>query len=163
METVFENRTITPIKLILLMGLLVGSLDISAAFVDYYLATGSGPETILRFIASGVFGMAAFSTDGSMVLWGLAFHFIIAYSFTIFFYWLYPKIKLMSSQIILTSIFYGLFIWLVMTWIVLPLSYTPKQEFNFEKAVKAIIILICMIGFPLSFLMKKYYRNIRHQ
>ncbi len=164
METVSENRThIARMKLILLMGLLAGTLDISAAIVDYYIETGNGPENVLRFIASGVFGKSAFTNYKSMVFWGLVFHFIIAYSFTIFFYWLYPKIKFMSSQIIWSSIVYGLFIWLVMTWIVLPLSHIPKQAFHFKSATKAIIILICMIGFPLSFVMKKYYNNIRWQ
>jgi uncharacterized membrane protein YagU involved in acid resistance len=161
METVSENRThIARMKLILLMGLLVGTFDISAAIVDYYIETGNGPENILRFIASGVFGKSAFTNHKSMVFWGLVFHFIISYSFTILFYWLYPKIKFMSSQIIWSSIVYGLFIWLVMIGIVLPLSHIPKQAFHFKVAAKAIIILICMIGFPLSCFMKKYYNKI---
>ncbi len=148
-----------PLTLILLTGLLTGSLDILAAFVDHYLASGKGPEGVLRFIASGVFGKRAFSDGNLMIVWGLLFHYAIAFSFTTFFYWLYPKIKLMAANKLLTGIIYGIFIWAVMSVIVVPLSNTPKFNFNFLKAIKAILILICMIGLPLSFLAKKYLRN----
>lgn len=49
------------IKTILYAGLLVGSLDITAAFLDFYISTGNGPGGVLRFIASGVFGREAFT------------------------------------------------------------------------------------------------------
>lgn len=74
-----------PLKLILFSGLLVGSLDILAAFVDYNLATGKNPFVILKFIASGVFRKTALTGNGGMYAWGLFFHFVIAFSFTIFF------------------------------------------------------------------------------
>jgi hypothetical protein len=38
------------IKTIIYAGLLAGALDILAAFADYYIATGKGPEGVLRFI-----------------------------------------------------------------------------------------------------------------
>ncbi|HEY2727215.1 MAG TPA: hypothetical protein VGI61_08585, partial [Parafilimonas sp.] len=65
--------------------LLAGTLDILAAFADYYIATRRGPEGVLRFIASGVFGKDAF-TGASLMIWlGLFFHFVIAFALTIFF------------------------------------------------------------------------------
>ncbi len=59
-----------PLKLILLSGLLVGTLDILAAFVDYYIATGKNPLIILKFIASGVFRKTALTGNGGMYAWG---------------------------------------------------------------------------------------------
>lgn len=156
----FPER-LNPLKLILVMGLLVGSLDIGAAFIEYYIDTGKGPEDVLRFIASGAFGKMAFTDNNLMILWGLLFHFLITYSFTIFFYWLSQKIKFMSSQMILTSILYGIFIWLAMTLIVLPLSHIPKNVLRFKKEVVALLILIAMIGLPLSLLIKKFSGHIR--
>jgi hypothetical protein len=63
----------------------------------------------------------------------------------------------MSTNRVLTGILYGLFIWLVMNRIVLPLSNTPTIPFKLYKAVKAATILIVMIGIPLSFIMQKYF------
>jgi len=145
------------LQLILLSGLLVATLDITAACTDYFIATGKGPEGVLRFVASGVFGKEAFTGSSAMLAWGLLFHYIIAFSFTIFFFWLYPKIKFMSAYPILTAVVYGIFMWVITTRIVMPLSNTPPGTFHFWKAMKAILILVIMIGLPLSFIAKKYF------
>ena len=137
------------IKTILLAGLLVGSLDIAAAFIDFYLATGNGPSGVLRFIASGVFGRAAFGGGSMMIVWGLIFHYLIAYSFTVLFFWLYPRVRLMSAHPLLTAILYGVFMWICTVLIVVPLSNTPAQPLLFWKSIKAILILIFMISVPL--------------
>jgi hypothetical protein len=146
-----------PAKTILGAGLLVGSLDILTAFADYYAATGKGPEGVLRYVASGVFGMKAFSGNGTMMLWGLFFHFIIAFSFTIFFYWVYPRLKLGSVNPFLTAIVLGIFIWVITVLLVLPMSNVPHATLRVGQAVKAIVILIVMIGLPLSFIMRKRF------
>src|SRR5262245_58681697 len=141
-----QSQRKNKLKLILLSGLLVGTLDIVAACTDYYIATGKGPEGVLRFVASGVFGQQAFSGSNIMLVWGLVFYYIIAFSFTILFFWLYPKIKFMVAYPILTAVIYGIFMWAVTTRIVMPLSNTPQGTFHFWKAVKAILILVVMIG-----------------
>jgi len=153
-----------PLRIILLAGLLAGTLDISAALIDYYITTGKGPEGVLKYIASGVFGRTkAFGTEGSsMIILGLLFHYIIAMSFTIFFFWLYPRLSILSRNRVVTGILYGLFIWIVMIFIVTRLSNTPHAPISTIKplkAVKAILILICMIGLPLSFIAYKYKKS----
>jgi hypothetical protein len=145
------------LKIILFTGLLVGSLDILAAFIDYYIATGKGPGGVLKFIASAALGRKAFSGGTGVILLGLLFHFIIALCFTVLFYWLYPRIKFLSANPILTGIIYGIFIWLIMNLLVLPLSNAPHLAMKTQRIIKAIIILICMIGLPLSFIMQKYF------
>jgi hypothetical protein len=139
---------------ILQAGLLTGTLDIAAALIQYYIKTEKNPEPVLKFIASGVFGNEAFSGGSIMSLYGLIFHFIIAFAFTLFFFWVFPKMKLLSKNRILTGIGYGIFIWLVMNLLVLPLSKTPKLPFTLSGAAIAIGILIVCIGLPLAFLAK---------
>jgi hypothetical protein len=144
---------------ILLSGLLVGTLDIVSACVDYYVATGKGPEGVLRFVASGVFGQQAFTGNDTMLIWGLLFHYVIAFSFTIFFFWLYPKVEFIRVNPLLSALLYGIFMWVVTTRIIMPLSHTPKGSFQFWKAVKAILILVVMIGVPLSFIARSYFNK----
>ncbi|WP_257667020.1 hypothetical protein [Parapedobacter tibetensis] len=143
------------IKIILLAGLLVGSLDIIAACVDYYIATGNGPAGVLRYIASGVFGDQAFTGSSAMIVWGLSFHYVIAYSFTILFFWLYPRIKFMATNPVATAVLYGISMWIITALIIVPLSSTPPLPFVFWKAVKAVLILIFMISLPLAFIAKR--------
>jgi len=145
-----------PAKTILLSGLLVGTLDILSAFVDYYTATGKNPLAILPYIASGVFGKSVL-TDAStgMMVMGLLFHYFIAFSFTVFFFWLYSKTRLLPANWILSGFVYGIFIWVIMNLIVVQLSgvpHGPVSAMKFNKIIKSALILICMIGLPLSFI-----------
>lgn len=148
------------IKTILLSGLLVGSLDILAAFVDFYLVTGNGPSGVLRFIASSVFGKAAFNGSSMMIIWGLLFHYFIAYSFTILFFWLYRRIRLMTSHPILTSILYSIFMWVSTVLILVPSSNAPAQPLILWNAIKAILILFFMISIPLRIISKRVQSDI---
>lgn len=142
-------------KTILLAGLLVGTLDILAASINFYFTTGNGPGGVLRYIASGVFGSEAFSGNSTMIAWGLFFHYLIAFSFTVLFFWLFPRIKFMSSFPISTAVLYGIFMWVTTVLIIVPLSSTPPIPFVFWKAVKAIMILIFMISLPLGIIAKR--------
>ena len=143
-------------KTILLSGLLVGSLDIIAALVQFYSKTGKDPLIVLKYIASAVFGKSAFS-ENSMAVWGLLLHFLIAFIWTIFFFLIYPKLKLLSWNRIVTGIIYGIFIWIIMTQVVVPISKATAGAFNIKNAIIAVLILIAAIGIPLSFIAHRFY------
>jgi len=145
------------LKTIVLSGLLVGSIDIIAALVNFYIKTGKDPLIVLKYIASAAFGKSAFSGDNLMTVWGLLLHFLIAFIWTIFFFLLYPKLKLLSWNRILTGIVYGIFIWLVMTQLIVPMSKASGGPFNLKQAIIAVLILIGAIGLPLSFIAHRYY------
>jgi len=144
-------------KAILFAWLTAGSLDILAACVQYYLKTGMNPEGVLKYVASGFFGSAAFSGDATMVVWGLVFHYINAFCFTLFFFMIYPRLKFLSYNKGITAIIYGLFAWCVMNLIVVPLSNTPKSAFHLSNALIAATILIFMIGLPITWIIGNYY------
>lgn len=147
------------IRTILLSGLLVGTLDICTACCQYFIKTGKDPANVLRYVAGGVFGKEAFSGGTPMALWGLFFHYLIAMSFTIFFFFIYPRIETMARNRVITGIVYGLFIWLVMNKLVVPLSKLDPVPFQWKSALIGASILIVMIGIPLSFIAYKYFRK----
>ncbi|GEO08931.1 hypothetical protein [Segetibacter aerophilus] len=140
-------------------GLIVGTLDIFSACLYYYLKTGgSNPLNVLKFVASGVFGKTASTGGSTMIIAGLIFHYIIAFSFTAFFFWLFPRLKFLSKHKILTGIVYGLFAWSIMNLVVIPLSNIPNRPFNLVNSIINAAILIVCIGIPLSFMAHSYYR-----
>ncbi|MES2734640.1 MAG: hypothetical protein V4714_23025 [Bacteroidota bacterium] len=147
------------LKTIIGAGLLAGILDIIVPMVMYATSTGKSPLNVLRFIASGVFGSQAFGGGVPMAIWGLIFHFFIAYAFTVVFFFAYPKIRSISSGKVLTGVGYGVFVWLVMNLIVLPLANTPQATFNLWQAIKGILILMMAFGLPLSLIVHKYYEQ----
>jgi uncharacterized membrane protein YagU involved in acid resistance len=143
-------------KPILLAGLLVGTLDITAACINAYLMNGVRPEQVLKYVASGVFGKSAFTGGTMMAVWGLIFHFIIAYGCTVFFFWIYPRMPWLQKNLWITGIVYGLFIWIVTARIIVPLSNTPPAAFRLDRALVAWGILVLAIGWPLAFLAQRW-------
>ena len=154
-----NHTALDNIRTILFAWLLCGSLDILSAFIDYYIKTGKGPDGVLKFVASGVFGKEAFNGSGAMVWLGLLFHFIIAFAFTLLFFILYPRIKWLRVNVFITAIIFGLIVWAIMNLIVVPLSNTPRPASSQRHIIKPMLILICMIGLPLSIIYKRYFRN----
>lgn len=144
-------------KTIAWIGLLVGTLDICSAFLQAYIAKGVMPVVVLRFVASGFFGKQAFTGGPMMPVYGLLFHYFIAYSFTAFFFFMYPKMKRMSKNVLATAIAYGIFMQVITNFIILPLSKIPSITFHLDKQLIATGILIIAIGLPLSYIAKRFY------
>jgi hypothetical protein len=92
-----------------------------------------------------------------MALIGLAFHFVIAIGWTFIFYAIYPKLTFLQSKKILTGMAYGLLIWLIMNFVVIPLSLIGLRPFNVTSAIIQIVIHLFVIGVPISYLTTKFY------
>jgi hypothetical protein len=149
-------KTTYPWRTVLWSWLLVGTLDITAAIVNYWIGGGRNPISIFVYIASGVFGQTAFEVGVPiMAWWGLLFHYLIAFIWTAFFFLIYPRFGFMSKNWILTGVLYGTFIWLMMNRVVLQLANTPKGPFRLTGAVINCLILIAMIGLPLAYIARR--------
>jgi len=138
--------------------LLVGVLDITAAMLSFYLSTGKSPEIVLKFIASAVQGTDAYTAGIASTLLGIGLHFLVAFLFTLFFFLLYKPMALHRYNACMVGVVYGFFIWFAMNQLILPMTSVKQQPFKWLEAVKAMLILITMIGLPLAFMLKK-----RHQ
>lgn len=147
-----------PVALVFGSALLVGTLDILAACILYYLKTGTAPVPVFKFIASGVFGAKAFSAGDSMIVYGLLFHYSIAVSFTIFFFLISTLFPTLLKAKVTTGTGYGIAVWIVMNLIVVPISNTPKGEFDWIDACIGMLILVVCVGLPLSFIAAKARR-----
>lgn len=156
MNTIAPRKNAT--RTILLAGFVAGTLDILAAFTQYYINTGKSPLIILKYIASAAIGMEkAYSGGSEMLLLGLLFHYIIAYGLAIFFFWIYPYWNRLSRNKFLTAVVYGIFAWMATTLVIVPLSYIGRFPSDPVQAAIAILILIFMIGLPLSLIIGKYH------
>jgi len=145
------------VKAILLAFLIAGTLDIAAAFINYMAQGGKKPEIILKFIASGVFDRDAFKGGWDMMAWGLFFHYLIAFLFTLFYFMIYPFLKLQKVHPVVSGLVYGVFVWLIMNQVVLRLSHVPSQPFDIKQAVIGMLILMFCLGLPISLIANKYY------
>lgn len=144
---------------ILKTGLIAGACDITCAMLHYVVRTGNNPLRILNYVASAVFGPTASEPGVLMPLLGLLFHFAIATIFSALFFFLYPRLKFLSKNIIVSGIAYGLFVWLLMNLLVVPLSRIGRFPSNVLQAAISLIIIVIAIGLPIAILTYRYYIN----
>ena len=138
-------------------GLIAGTMDILAASIQFYIETGNGPLKIFQYIASAVFGPEAFSDNIWMAVTGLFFHYCIAYGWTVLLFLLYPIFALLRQNKFATGIGYGVFVWLVMNLMVVPMSRIPARPINPGQAAEATLILIFCIGLPISLMANRFF------
>lgn len=146
-------QTAIPALTVVKAAFLVATLDILSAFADVWLTAGKGPAVVLRYVASGVFGSAAFSGGGGMLLYGLLFHYVIAFCWTFLFFRLYTKMPSMRRNWLITGVVFTVLLWAVMNMVVVPLSrvnHTALSAVKPLKFIKSFLILLFMIGLPLS-------------
>ena len=144
---------------IILAGLIAGTLDITAACIQFYIMTERGPETIFRYIASAVVGKDAFSGGMGMILLGFFLHYLIAFIWTILFFLLYPRIRSISGNIIVNAFVYGLIVWSLMNLVIVPLTRINRAPIDFVKAIPGILIIIFCVGLPISIVAERYFRR----
>jgi len=150
-------------KVVLLAGLLVATLDIAAAIIQALLNERK-PLRMFQFIASGVFGKRSFSGGFAYGLYGLLFHYCIAWGWTWLYFRVYPAVNFLQKHRILAAIVFGLLIWTVMSRVVLPLSNTPPLPFKPKQAVIEMLVIFGTISLPLSFAAHAYYsRRVNRQ
>ena len=145
-------------------GLVAGTLDITAACIQAYLKTETMPSQVLKYVASGAVDPKTFSNDTMLAAVGLLVHFIIAISFTFFFFFLAKQIPSLVKYPIPIGILYGVLVWGTMRFIILPYisRLNPKpivgQEAIKNAVIAAGIIVIC-VGIPVVLLARKYVRG----
>jgi hypothetical protein len=145
-------------KTVLLTGLFVGVTDLTAAYVNYFIKTGKFASKMLQYIAGGALGLEKSMQGGFwVVLLGLFFHFFIAFSFTLLFFILYPKLKFLSFNKYIVGFLYGVFVACAMGFIIIPLTKLPPNHFVFKKAVVGWIILGVVLGIPIAISASRYY------
>lgn len=133
-------------------GIAAGSLDILAAFANAYFQAGSGPQRVLQSVASGAFGKESFDGGWTTALAGLAFHYLIATWWTLVYFTAYQRLALLRKNVWISGVFYGIFVWICMNLIVIPLSQIGRFPIPFKpQMLIGVGILIVCIGIPIAF------------
>lgn len=138
-------------------GLLCGVMDITAAFVTW-APKGVRPIDILHGIASALIGPDSFRGGWATGALGLALHFLIAFSAAIVFYVASRKLAFMTARPILSGVLYGVAVYLVMYWIVVPLSRYHRRPPTISGTIIAVITHMVCVGLPISLVVWRYAR-----
>jgi hypothetical protein len=147
-------------KAIALACLIAGTLDISDALIFYGLR-GVAPTRLLQNIASGILGRAAFTQGASSAILGLFLHFFIATTVAAIYICASRWLPL-SRHPFLWGGLYGILVYIVMNYVVLPLSKIgPRPTPPLIPLINGVAALIFCIGIPTALLARHHipYKN----
>lgn len=148
-----SNLARSAVRTVLWAAFVAGALDIMAAFLIYAIIMDkTTPVNILLSIASGVFGKDAYEGGAMMAVSGLVFHFLIALAFALFYFLIFQHIAFLDKFKLLSGIIYGIFIWLVMNMVVLPVAFAGMPAASPEAALLGIGIVILAVGLPIAYI-----------
>lgn len=143
------------LRAIALSCLIAGTLDISDALIFYGLR-GVAPSRIFPGIASGLLGRAALVQGTRSIILGLLLHYFIATSVATIYIFASRKLPL-SKHPFLWGTAYGVVVYIVMNYVVLPLSRIGLRPTPpLIPLLNGVAALIFFIGIPIALIARKY-------
>jgi hypothetical protein len=150
------TRTLKLLPTVLWIGLIAGTLDITENIV-FVAFRGITPWRIFQYIASGLLGAGSFQLGWASVVLGFVIHYVIAFTWTAIFCIVATRFSVLCRRPVLSGLLYGLLVYVVMNFIVLPLSALPPRPSppTIVARVNAVLALIFCIGLPIALLFKR--------
>jgi hypothetical protein len=143
-------------KVIPLGGLIAGTLDMTAACIQAWLQAGVTPVRVMRYIASGLLGPSALTGGAKTAVLGLALHYLIATIWTTLFYLASRKLRMLVEQPVVAGLVYGVLVYLIMNFIVVPLSAVRRGSPTLSSRLIAMAILMVCIGLPIALIVRRF-------
>ena len=147
-------------KALLLCLLIAGTLDISDALIFYGLR-GVPPAGLLRFIAGCLLGVSALHGGLAMAALGLAIHYTITLFWAALFLVAATRISFLTRHAIASGLLYGGLIYVVMNFVVLPLTRLPPRSHHLAPAVlvNGVLALMLFMGLPIALIARRFARE----
>jgi uncharacterized membrane protein YagU involved in acid resistance len=144
-------------QVILLGGLIAGTLDLTAACVTSWLRAGVGPVRVMQSVASGLLGAAAYAGGAKTAVLGVASHFLIATIWATVFYFVSRTFRVLTDHAIVGGLLYGVAVYVFMNFVVIPLSAVPPRAAPplSGRIIGLLVIMFC-IGLPIALIVSRF-------
>ena len=140
-------------------GLAIGILDGLFALVFYGWILGVKPLRIFQSVASGLLGRASFEGGVRTFLIGILLHFIVAACIAAVFYFLSFKLPFLIHYAVVSGLIYGMVAYLVMNYVVIPLSRARPGAFSLRTFLPAFIAHALFVGLPVALIARRSVRS----
>ena len=127
--------------------LVVGTLDALDAIV-FFGYRGATPVRIFQSIAAGLLGRSAFQGDNRTAWLGVALHYLIAFLIVLVYYVISRRVRFLTDHAMVSGMAYGVAVYVVMNYIVIPLSAAIQGAFSLPVFVNGILIHMFGVGLP---------------
>jgi hypothetical protein len=155
-EHVVEPRSssLHALQTIVYGGLLVGTIDGLAATINAAIK-GISPDRVFHYIASGLIGVDASYNGGAPTLGlGILLHYTIAFGVVTTFLVLSRNIPILLRRPVISGMIYGVAVYFVMGYLIVPLSAVPKISFSLSGMITGILIHMFCVGLPASLVVR---------
>jgi hypothetical protein len=126
-----------------------GILDATAATTQAALL-GIPAQRVWQTVASGLLGPRAFEQGWRSATLGLALHFVISFTIATIYIFASLHLPFLLRHPLTAGALYGIAVYCVMNFIVLPLSRRAKRPFNRNFALTQLVIHICIVGWSIA-------------
>jgi uncharacterized membrane protein YagU involved in acid resistance len=151
-----------PLVFVVAGGLLAGTLDITYACLFWALKSGVPAQRIFQSVAAGLLGQASFEGGEGTSALGLALHYLIAISMSVVYYLVARRWPLLWQRPGLCGAAYGLGLYMVMNYVVVPLSAAGGSGSKDPLWVTlSILVHMFLIGVPIAIVARRARRYVR--
>jgi hypothetical protein len=156
----FSNNRNSFLRLSVIGGLIIGAFHLLVQVgLVYGLILKSPFISSLQLVASGAMGDAAFTGGLATALLSMIFEFVMTIIIAGIFILSADRIPLLRRHVIIGSLLYGFGVFVVMNFIVLPLSAAPTLPVPpMWLLIEIILEHIMLIGLPLGILVQRNTR-----
>lgn len=138
--------------------LIAGTLDICAAMLTWLLR-GVSPGRVLQSVAAGLVGRDSFSGGVATAALGLLLHFTIMSGIVTVFvlasrHWRMLIARTLPAAIA-RGIAYGVAVYLIMTYVVVPLSASPGRAPSLSQFIQGVTVHILCVGVPIALITRR--------
>jgi hypothetical protein len=140
-------------RAIVLAGAAAATLDLVFAFTFYGATVGASPLRILHSIASGAFGMAAFDGGIATAAFGLLAHYFILIVAASLYFAVSTRVATLRRRAAIFGPLFGVAIYCVMHYVVLPLSAAPKFRSS-TLSVSSEFLMHLLLGLTIALIVR---------
>ena len=153
-----SDRTFDALEAIVCGGLLIGILDALDAVI-FFGTQGTSAVGVYQFVASGLLGPPAFAGGVPVALLGLLIHFVIAFVATAVYVVAVPYWPTLAQRPFVWGPMYGIGVYIVMNFVVLPLSAAPPSPLSAAAVLNGFIGHAVLVGLPVALIARRTRRS----
>ena len=148
-----------PAWYVLAGGLVAGTLDITYAWAFWAVKAGVSAQRIFQSVAAGLLGEASFEGGAATAALGLALHYFIATTMSFMYYIVASRVALLRRRPVLCGVGYGLLLYGIMNYIVVPLSAAGGGSKDLLWVSLSILVHMFLIGLPIALATRLAHRT----
>lgn len=143
---------------VLLAGIVVGIVDLAFAIIFWIARANVPPIRICQSIARGLLGREAFAGGAGTAVVGVALHFFIALAMAFTYALVAHRLRWILRYWLACGLAYGALLYLVMNFVVLPLSAAGKPSFADHLWVGMSVAFHVMFGVVFAYAARRAER-----